>query len=239
MLAIGPSLAMRKIFTFKNKRHLPKWLAWILAGILKLYSWTFRIHIEDPHGVLPQFGERAFAIALWHNRVLFATPILPRKYRKQMAALVSASRDGEYISTLISCFGMDAIRGSSSRGGAKALLEMRRQAMAGRSLVLTVDGPRGPKYVVHPGAVGLARDGEIPLVPVSFNAKHYWQLHSWDRMQIPWPFTRMTMVVGEPLELPSELSTEEGCEQLRMALLKITCDRPEKASEAERMNSNG
>ena len=226
---------MGKIFTFKNKRHMPKWLAWLLAGFLKLYSWTFRVRIEDPHGVFPQVTGRAFAVALWHNRVLFATPVIPKKYRKYLTVLISASRDGEYISTLVKCFGMNSIRGSSSRGGAKAMLEMRHAMAEGFSPILTVDGPRGPTYTVHPGAVALARDGKVPAVPVVFNAKHYWQLHSWDQMQIPWPFTRLTMVIGKPLEFPEDLPTEEGCEQLRQALLDITHDRREASSnETER-----
>ncbi|MBR4124917.1 MAG: hypothetical protein IKR13_01820, partial [Victivallales bacterium] len=91
--------------------------------------------------------------------------------------------------------------------------------------LLTVDGPRGPRYTVHPGAVALARDGQAPLVPVLFNAKHYWQLKSWDKMQIPWPFTRMTMIIGKPLDLPLDLPTEDGCEQLRQALLELTVDK--------------
>lgn len=216
---------MRKVFTLKNKRHLPKPLAWLLAGVLRLYAWSFRVCIEDPHGVLPQLGKRPFAAALWHNRVLFAAPILPRRYRKWLAVLISASRDGEYISTLVKCFGINSVRGSSSRGGARAMLEMRHAMAEGFCPLLTVDGPRGPRYTVHPGAVALARDGQAPLVPVLFNAKHYWQLKSWDKMQIPWPFTRMTMTIGKPLDLPLDLPTEDGCEQLRQALLELTVDK--------------
>ncbi len=215
---------MSKIFTFKNKRHLPKPLAWLLAGVLRLYAWTFRVRIEDPHGVLSQMGQRAFAVAIWHNRVLFAAPVLPRRYRKWMTVLISASRDGEYISTLVKCFGLHSVRGSSSRGGARALVELRHKMSQGISPILTVDGPRGPRYIVHPGVVALARDGQVPLVPVVFNARHYWQLHSWDRMQIPWPFTRMTMTIGKPLELASDLPTDAGCEQLRQALTSYTKD---------------
>ena len=216
---------MNKVFTFKNKRHLSKPLAWFLAGVLRLYAWTFRVRIEDPHGVLTQLGKCSLVVALWHNRVLFAAPVLPRRYRKWLAVLISASRDGEYISTLVKCFGINSVRGSSSRGGARAMLEMRHAMAEGLSPLLTVDGPRGPRYTVHPGAVALARDGRAPLVPVLFNAKHYWQLHSWDQMQIPWPFTRMTMIVGKPLELPSDLSIEVGCEKLRQALAEITLDK--------------
>lgn len=215
---------MKKFFTLKNKRRLPKPLAWLLAGVMRLYAWTFRVRIEDPHGVLPQFGKRAFAIALWHNRVLFAAPVLPRRYRKWLAVLISASRDGEYIATLVKCFGINSVRGSSSRRGAQAMIELRHAMDEGFCPLLTVDGPRGPRYTVHPGAVALARNGHTPLVPVLFNARHYWQLKSWDRMQIPWPFTRMTMTMGKPLELAPEVSIDEGCEQLRQALMEITFD---------------
>ena len=216
---------MKKIFTFKNKRDLPRPLAWLIAGLLRLYAWTFRVTIDDPHGVLPRLANQAFVFALWHNRILFAAPVLPRKYRKFMAVLISASRDGEYITTLVKCFGINVVRGSSSRGGAKALLELRHALEDGLSPILTVDGPRGPRYTVHPGAVALASEGHAPLVPVLFNARHFWQLHSWDKMQIPWPFTRMTMVIGKPMEVPVSFTNADGCEELRKALLAITDDK--------------
>ena len=216
---------MNKLFTLKNKRHLPKPLAWILAGVMRLYAWTFRVRIEDPHGILPQLEARPCVIAIWHNRLIFAAPLFPRRYRKWLAVLISASRDGEYISTLVKCFGINSVRGSSSHGGARALVELRRELVAGHTPVLTVDGPRGPRYSVHPGVVALARNGHAPLVPVLFNARHYWQLHSWDGMQIPWPLTRMTMTVGKPLELPDGVTTEDGCEQVRQALVELTEDK--------------
>ena len=215
---------MNKIFTFKNKRHLPRPLAWLLAGFLRLYAWTFRVKVDDPYGAIAMMEKRPIVFAVWHNRVLFAAPVLPRALRKRMTVMISASRDGEYISTLVKCFGMNVVRGSSSRGGAKALLGLRHAMAEGLSPILTVDGPRGPQYTVHPGAVALACEGHAPLVPVLFNARHFWQLHSWDKMQIPWPFTRLAMVIGKPLELPEELPNPEGCEQLRQALLAITED---------------
>ena len=215
---------MSKIFTLKNYRNLPKPLAWLLAGLLRLYAWTFRVRIEDPFGIFQNLDTRVYTFAIWHNRVLFAAPVLPSQYRRRMTALISASRDGEYISTLVKCFDVHMVRGSSSHGGARALIELRRAMKQGYSPFLTVDGPRGPRYTIHPGAVALSVSGKVPLVPMLFNAKHYWQLRSWDRMQIPWPFTRMTITIGKPLELAPEVSIDEGCERLRQALMEITND---------------
>lgn len=214
-----------KIFTFKNKRHMPKALAYLLAGLLKLYAWTLRVHFVDPNGVVKDLADRkGLVLAIWHNRILFSTPTIPRKVLRGCTVMISASRDGEYISTLVRCFGLESVRGSSSRGGTQALLGLEHALDQGYSPILTVDGPRGPKYTVHSGAVALARSHQAPLVPICINARRFWQLKSWDRMQIPKPFTRLDIVFGDALHVAPEESNEDANERLKNALLAITDD---------------
>lgn len=214
----------RKIFTFKNKRHMPVWLARVLAGVLRVWSLTLRVTLEDPHGVLADNVLPPRIFALWHNRILLAAPQIPAALRPSLSVLISASRDGEYISAFVRCFQIGVVRGSSSRGGVSALLALRQVLQAGRSVLLTVDGPRGPRYCVHGGVPVLSRLTGGAVVPVCINYSHYVSLRSWDRMQIPWPFSRARIVLGRPLTaLPAP--TAVAAEVVRTALLAITEDR--------------
>ncbi len=222
------SFCMAKIFTFKNKRHVPRWLAAIIAGLMRLYAWTIRCKINDPQGILAQAAAgNPVVLTLWHNRIIFAAPLIPLSTRRKGTVLVSASRDGEYISTIIRFFGIQAVRGSSSRGGAQALVELRKKIREGISPVLTVDGPRGPKYTVHAGAAVLGMRCQVPVVPICLNYRLFWQLRSWDKMQIPWPFTSAELTIGEPINLPPEADVPAALEDIRVKMLAITRDREE------------
>lgn len=215
----------RKIFTFKNKRTMPKWLAYVLAFFLKVYSWTFRVKVIDKSGAQKRTCDgKGVVFALWHNRILFSAVLMPKEVLKNSVVLISASRDGEYISTLVKCFGLSSIRGSSSRGGAQALLNLEKALSEGVSTALTVDGPRGPRYTVHSGAVVLSRKIGAPIVPVAINSRHFWQMKSWDKLQVPWPFTSIEVVFGDMLYVSEEETNEEANERLRNALLEITKD---------------
>ncbi len=216
----------RKFFTFKNKRHLPTWLAVVLSWFLRLVGMTYRVKFDDPHGVLDKLlSGSKFVIALWHNRILFAPVLIPRKYLTHTAVLISASRDGEYIATLVRQFGLKAVRGSSSRGATAALLGLRHQLEECISPILTVDGPRGPRYSIHSGAVALAQMTQTPIVPLALNSRHYWSLKSWDKLQIPWPFTRVTIRFGAPLAIAENTAIDDANAQLRAAMLDITADK--------------
>lgn len=215
----------RRIFTFKNKRRMPKWLAWVLAGVLKLYSCTIRFRIlGEEHVVEEMLSGKPVVLALWHNRVIGAVTMIPRKILSRCVVMISASRDGEYISKVVGCMGLESVRGSSSRKGIPALLGLVRALKAGKSPVLTLDGPRGPRYAVHSGAAGLARSAKADLVPISLNATHCWQLHSWDKMQIPWPFSRVDLVVGAPIACGDGRTEEELTDALRRGMAAVTRD---------------
>lgn len=218
---------MAKIFTFKNKRTMPRWLAVIISWFVRLYCITLRVKVVKDGLDEEQLGRQGRVLVTWHNRILFAAPLAPRILRKYVRPLVSASRDGEYISTVVKCFGYSVVRGSSSRGGLQALLELRRCLKRCEVPLLTVDGPRGPQYCVHPGAALLAQSGKVPVIPMVLNSESYWQLKSWDHMQIPKPFSRVTLTFGEPIEIPEGISIEDGCGRIGDLLRRYTVDREE------------
>ena len=115
----------------------------------------------------------------------------------------SRSFDSEYIARFIQRFGYGAARGSSTRGARAALIQMIRAVRAGRSAGFSVDGPRGPVYVAKPGALLLAAKTGAPILPFSVTLEHCWRLRSWDRIEIPRPFTRAIAVIGEPFQVAS------------------------------------
>ena len=219
------SSGRRRFFTLKNKRHMPKWIAFLAACLVRLWTWTLRVEVVDPHGFLnpDRVGERIAAI--WHNRLLFAAPLAPQRLRRNASVLISASRDGEYVSTFIRFFDVGVVRGSSSRGGVKAFLEMLEVLRhPNQTVVLTVDGPRGPMYQPHHGIIGLAQKSGVPIVPISINANHRWNLKSWDRMQIPWPFSKVRFVFGQPFSVADDADMDEALERLKRELMDITVD---------------
>ena len=114
-----------------------------------------------------------------------------------LAALVSASKDGAFLAGILECFGVQPVRGSSSRRGPQALLELTTWAERGYDLAITPDGPRGPCYVVQDGVMSLAQLTGLPIVPVSYHVNWKIQLKSWDRFQIPLPFSRCEMYFGK------------------------------------------
>lgn len=116
-----------------------------------------------------------------------------------ITALVSESRDGEAVTQLVKAIGYDTIRGSSTRGGRAALKAMIDRGRNGSDLAIMVDGPRGPIYEPKAGTLAIARSAGATIVPTLGTASAYWQLASWDRFQVPKPFSRCVIGYGEPL----------------------------------------
>lgn len=153
-------------------------------------------------------------LALWHGRILSAAILL--KHRG-VVALASDNFDGQWIATILSRFGYGIARGSSSRGGVKALVRLKREASRGRTTAFTVDGPRGPIYEVQPGCLWLAKTTGCPILPFHIEAQRYWTASSWDQAQIPKPFSPVVACFGEPVVVPADL-TDAGLEAYRQAL---------------------
>ena len=153
-------------------------------------------------------------MAFWHGRILPATVFFRRR---GIVVITSENFDGEWIAGIIERFGYGTARGSTSRGGRKALLQLARDMAAGKPAGFTIDGPRGPARVARPGAVWLAKTTGNPVVPFHAEADRHWTANSWDRTQIPKPFATVALAVGEPLEVPADAG-DEGLEAARCEL---------------------
>jgi len=151
--------------------------------------------------------------ALWHGRIL---PCMWYFRNRGIVVVTSENFDGEWIGRIIQRFGFGAARGSSSRGGARALRSLLR-SIGRQPAAFTVDGPRGPRGVVQPGIVWLAKATGAPIIPVHAEADRYWTLGSWDRTQIPRPFARVAMAIGPPIRVARE-ADDAGMEAARMAV---------------------
>jgi len=140
-------------------------------------------------------------MAFWHGRVLTATYYFQRR---GIVVMISENFDGEWIARIVEQFGFRTSRGSTTRGGQRALLQLKREMDRGRPSGFAVDGPRGPARQAQPGAVWLAKLTGNPVVPFHMEASSYWTLKSWDRTQIPRPFSTVALTVGAPIEVPRD-----------------------------------
>lgn len=159
------------------------------------------------HGRQPIF-------AFWHGRILPATWFWRKR---KIVVMTSANFDGEWIARIIERFGFGAARGSTSRGGARALAKLRREMKAGKPTAFTLDGPRGPRQTAQLGAIWLSELTGNPILPFHIEAASCWTINSWDRAQIPKPFTQVVVAIGEPLHVSAQ-SSESERELLRLQL---------------------
>ncbi|HLW79759.1 MAG TPA: lysophospholipid acyltransferase family protein [Terriglobia bacterium] len=150
---------------------------------------------------------KSLIYAFWHNEIFPATWF----WRKRgIIVMTSQNFDGEYIGRIIRMHGYGAARGSSSRGGARALVEMIRAMRKGRPTAFTVDGPRGPRHVAKPGAVLLAKASGAPILSFHIALERAWTFRrSWDRTEIPRPFTRAAIFIAPPITVGSEADDQE------------------------------
>jgi lysophospholipid acyltransferase (LPLAT)-like uncharacterized protein len=218
--------------------HAPKWYqragASAIFGLARVVSATLRITWDDRSTFFDAGPAKPAIYCVWHNRLALCMTVYfgfvrPRTSTLGLAALVSASKDGGFLAAILERFGVQPVRGSSSRRGAQALLELTSWADRGYNLAITPDGPRGPRYQVQPGAISLAQVTGLPIVPVSYSLGAKIRLKSWDQFQIPLPFSRCTMVFEKPIWVERGASDEER-EQLRLELEHrlrgITIDDP-------------
>ncbi len=198
----------------KEKLKIEGWLArWLIAfgfRLLQLWARTLRFEIEDRAGVVGRPVTENYIGALWHNRLL-VFPFVLRRFLPQRhgAALISASRDGDLIADVVQRFGYDVIRGSSSRLGASALLQITGVLMSGSDVVITPDGPRGPAYELGPGIIFLAQKSGAAVVPMNLEYSHCWRLGSWDRFIVPRPFAKVRVLINRPYRVTATTTPEE------------------------------
>jgi hypothetical protein len=172
-----------------------------ISPLARLLSWTLRWTVEGrEHLAGLEAAGRPPIIGFWHGRILPGTFYFRGR---GIVVITSQNFDGEWIARIITRFGYGTARGSSSRHARAAMLQMVRDVRAGRPTAFTLDGPRGPARQAKPGAVFLARATGAPIVPYHLEADRFWELRSWDRTQIPKPFARVALVIGEPMYVPA------------------------------------
>lgn len=204
---------------FRSIKKLPTWLFWFPAMLLAfIKTFLLRTKIVDPHNYC--YREDGVITVTWHNRLLFYPLMFPKDVRSRSRAVVSASRDGQYIVDLLHFWGLQSLRGSSSRHGARAQHGAFKALEQNHHVSFTPDGPRGPKYVLSRGPIHLASRTGRPILPITVNTSSYWEIPSWDRFQIAKPFAKLELVFGEEIKVPPDLDAE-GIEKWR----KIVEDR--------------
>lgn len=203
----------------------PRFLASILSPLVRLWGRTLRIKrlnldvFKDPH-----LRAKRPIIIVWHDEIF---PLIPSHEGEGMACVVSQSRDGELLAEVLHRFGFLTARGSSSRGGMRALVSARRvMDEHGVGVIFTVDGPRGPRHKVKPGAIFLANLAGSPIVPVRAVMERVTIFHkAWDKFQLPWPFSRCTITYGDPLVLPpvgdDPEEMQRQCEHLEHIMISL------------------
>lgn len=215
-------------FTLSQRIQLTL-VTWIVPAILRLIGRTLRETSTYEEGAIQSLDEVYPGIfPFWHRCVLPATWL----YRNQHpAVMTSQSRDGEFIARVIRRFGFVPVRGSSSRGGQRALLEMNQLLKEGHAVAFTIDGPRGPRYVAKKGPVLLARMSGAAITAFYVAVEHAWVLNTWDRLVIPKPFSRIYVRFARKIFVPPD--ADDAAMELYHAEMQAALDRITAFAEAQ------
>ncbi len=197
--------------------------SWIVPAFIALIGSTLRVRFHWEEGSIGSLDNVHPGIyPFWHRCVLPATWIFRRR---KLAVMTSRSLDGEYIARVIERFGYVPIRGSSSRGGQRALLEMQTYVGSGMGAAFTIDGPRGPQYVAKRGPIQLAKATGVAITPFYVAVGRKWVLNSWDHFVIPMPFSRALVRVAPRIYVPRDADDamlEAKYQEMQSALERIT-----------------
>jgi hypothetical protein len=216
--------------------HAPKWYqrlgALVVFISLRALLGTVRCRMRERSEFFSPGAPAPVIFCIWHNRLATCIKVLddhrrPHNSGAGMAALVSASKDGALLARILEWFRVQPVRGSSSRRGAQAMLEMTTWAERGYDLTITPDGPRGPCYEVQEGIASLAQVTGLPIVPVAMNLNWKIRINSWDKFQIPLPFAFCEVCVGKAIHVPPNVTDDERRQiraRLQAELRAITRD---------------
>ncbi len=208
--------------------HQAKWHQRLAAALIfflvRCLAATIRFRLDDRAGWFQTGPPVKIIFGIWHNRLALSAMLYQRYVRRfdstrRMAALVSASKDGGLLAQIFERFQIEPVRGSSSRRGGQALVELTSCAERGLDLAMTPDGPRGPRYEAQEGIITAAQLTGLPIVPVSYHLNWKIRINSWDGFLIPLPFARCSVILGKPLAVPREIS-DAGRESYRVQLEK-------------------
>jgi lysophospholipid acyltransferase (LPLAT)-like uncharacterized protein len=189
----------------------------LIATLGATYRW--RVEGYEHHESIVASGKQPI-FAFWHGRILPATLFWKNR---GIVVITSQNFDGEWIAGIIRRFGYGTARGSTSRGGARALVQLRRDLAEGKPAAFTIDGPRGPAKVAQAGAVFLAGATGQPILPFHIESSSAWTMKSWDRTQIPKPYARVAVAIGAPIHVPDtrEPTIESLLVHLQQQLLSL------------------
>jgi lysophospholipid acyltransferase (LPLAT)-like uncharacterized protein len=214
------------VVTPQKPRRSQQMIAWVVFLVERVVTASLRCRWRDHSGLASAQSEQPVIFCIWHNRLAISM-VVHRRHPRKLAALVSASKDGALLAAVLGKFGVQQVRGSSSRRGPQALLELTSHAQMGYDLAITPDGPRGPRYVVQEGVIALAQLTGLPIIPVTCNTRRKLCLKSWDRFQIPLPFSKCEVILNEPILVPrqaGEAEREERRSQLETCLRQSSND---------------
>ncbi|MEW6157402.1 MAG: lysophospholipid acyltransferase family protein [Verrucomicrobiota bacterium] len=206
--------------------------AFLVYSAVRAVAATLRWNIGDGREWSGNLAKGPVIFCIWHNRLALSLILYERYVQRQypdrqMAGMVSASKDGALLARIMELFGAQPVRGSTSRRGPQALLELTSWAERGYDLAITPDGPRGPCYEVQDGILAVAQLTGLPIMPVAYRLKGKIKLRSWDRFQIPLPLARCDIAFAEPLVVPREISDAQRDtlrQQLKARMDAITRD---------------
>ena len=198
----------------------PRLAAGLLYALYRPWCASLRLQGRAPLDALLDSG-RAFVFSLWHNECF---TLIYLKGKHKLVTVASQSRDGAYITGVLEHLGFAVARGSSSRGGAGALIACLRHMRQGLGTAVTIDGPRGPRHQVKDGALFLAHAAKAPIVPVRAFPENCLRFKSWDRFELPLPFSRVRIAVGEPYTIDRETLDEAALAEERSKLTRIMND---------------
>lgn len=208
------------------RKNRPAILAPIASMIARFIGMTFRIKEYNSEYLSGTQGGKI--ICCWHGRSLAASI----HYRNRgYWVIISKSKDGDIQTRIFETLGFKVIRGSTGRGGERALIESIRKLREGETMAITPDGPRGPSHVVQGGVMAMARKTGAALIPVGASARPRTLVNSWDRYMLPWIFCKANLIYGPPLYVPAD-ADEAEVERIRL-LLEAEISRLEE--EAERL----
>jgi lysophospholipid acyltransferase (LPLAT)-like uncharacterized protein len=187
-----------------------RWLIAFGFYLLRVLGRTLRFEMLDRAGIVGKPVLENYIGVIWHNRLL-VLPLVLRRFlsNRSGAALISASRDGDLLTDAINRFGYDVVRGSSSKLGARALLQLGDLLVSHRDVVITPDGPLGPVYELGPGIIFLAQKTGAAVLPMNLEYSGCWRLKSWDRFIVPHPFSKVRIILGQPHRVRSTATSEE------------------------------
>jgi lysophospholipid acyltransferase (LPLAT)-like uncharacterized protein len=214
---------MKKLLKRIRDKLLLLLASWLGPILIYLLGATLKIEWVGLENLDKLREEKKSVIyAFWHGRML----IFAYSHRRQrIHVLISQHRDGEYIARIIHRLGFVSIRGSSSRGGPKAIFEICDKISSGYDVAISPDGPKGPGFQVHPGILYIAQRTQMPILPITNSAQRRWNLSSWDKFLIPQPFTKTVILLGEPIYVSAEATADELDEKrkrLEKDLLELT-----------------